>query len=585
MSLSPTRSRAPRLVATVLGFSFGVIVVVLAAVFVVLSWQARGRLTAAVTENLELSQQRFGNVEARRKRERLAQAATLAESPTLKAAVDTYQSEDRAGGPRDQLIDTVRGELIKVQRVTDVAALSVTDARGHVISAVGPLAADWLAGTVVEPRTWTDADPVETAMRVGSRVYLATVVPFVLGSDVVGEFVLASPLDDAYARALAAEAHTDVVVLLEGRVIAGTAPTALGPALAGAGLPAGGTLDAGGDEYVVRRLSVVDGASVYAVGAVSAATRTATADAAAVLTTVGLGALLLAGLGSAWLARTLVRPIDELRARLADMARERRFDDPLVATGTSRELDDLTGTFDSLRHAIKSAEAEAEASYLGVIGALAAALDARDRYTAGHSERVSALSVVVGRELGLASRELDMLRLGALLHDIGKIGVPDAVLRKPGTLSDEEFAQIERHPAIGATILAPLRLPPEVLQIVELHHEQPDGNGYPHRLRGSQIPMLASIVHGADAFDAITSARAYRPGRPVADAIAELTKHAGSGFDLVVMRVLTSLPMATLEASLHQPVLPHEMAADGPGSVVLPFRALAAQSARRSVGR
>ena len=206
---------------------------------------------------------------------------------------------------------------------------------------------------------------------------------------------------------------------------------------------------------------------------------------------VGVGALLLAGLGSLWLARTLARPLDELTGRLARMARERRFDEPLVPLGGSRELDALTETFDSLRHAIKAAEAEAETSYLGVIGSLAAALDARDRYTAGHSERVADLSVVVGRELGLSVGELDMLRLGALLHDIGKIGVPDAVLRKPGTLTDEEFAQIERHPTIGATILAPLRLQPEVLAIVELHHEQPDGRGYPHGLRGEQIPRFA----------------------------------------------------------------------------------------------
>ena len=577
-------SRAPRLVAKALGFSFGVIVLVLAAVFVVLSWQARARLTTAVTANLELSQQRFGDAESRRQRDRLAQAAMLAENPTLKAAVDTFQAEGRAGGPLDQLTGTVHGELAKVQRVTGVPALSVTDGRGRVISTVGPLASDWPAGVMVPPRAWATLDPIEAVVRAGARVYLTTVAPLVLGDDVVGEFLLAAPLDDAYARDLAADANTDVAVVLDGVVVAGSGAPGLGAALAAAGLPAAATLDVHGDEYVVRRLSLVDHVAVYAIGSLGTATRAATADAATVLAVVGLGALLLAGLGSAWLARTLVRPIDELTNRLARMARERRFDEPLAVIGASRELDDLTGTFDSLRRAITSAEAEAEASYLGVIGALAAALDARDRYTAGHSERVAALSVVIGRELALPQQELDMLRLGALLHDLGKIGVPDAVLRKPGTLTDEEFALIEQHPAIGARILEPLRLPPEVLAIVELHHEQPDGHGYPRGLRGPEIPRLAAIVHGADAFDAITSARAYRPGRPVADALTELAKHAGTGFDPDVVRVLTSLPVATLDASLHLPV----PSADGAGAaahVVLPFRALAATSARRAVGR
>ena len=577
-------SRAPRLVAKVLGFSFGVIVLVLAAVFVVLSWQARARLTTAVTANLELSQRRFGDAESRRQRDRLAQAAMLAENPTLKAAVDTFQAEGRAGGPLDQLTGTVHGELAKVQRVTGVPALSVTDGRGRVISTVGPLASDWPAGVMVPPRAWTTLDPIEAVVRAGARVYLTTVAPLVLGDDVVGEFLLAAPLDDAYARDLAADANTDVAVVLDGVVVAGSGAPGLGAALAAAGLPAAATLDVHGDEYVVRRLSLVDHVAVYAIGSLGTATRAATADAATVLAVVGLGALLLAGLGSAWLARMLVRPIDELTGRLARMARERRFDEPLAVIGASRELDDLTGTFDSLRRAITSAEAEAEASYLGVIGALAAALDARDRYTAGHSERVAALSVVIGRELALPQQELDMLRLGALLHDIGKIGVPDAVLRKPGTLTDEEFALIEQHPAIGARILEPLRLPPEVLAIVELHHEQPDGHGYPRGLRGPEIPRLAAIVHGADAFDAITSARAYRPGRPVADALTELAKHAGTGFDPDVVRVLTSLPVATLDASLHLPV-PSADGAVAAAHVVLPFRALAATSARRAVGR
>ena len=234
--------------AKVRGFSFGVIVLVLAAVFLVLSWQARARLTEAVTANLELSQQRFGDAEARRQRDRLAQAAMLAESPTLKAAVNTFEAEGRAGGPLDQLTATVRGELAKVQRVTDVPALSVTDARGRVISTVGPVAADWPAGLMVPPRAWPRPDPVEAVIRAGARAYLTTVAPLVFGDDVVGEFLLAAPLDDAYARDLAADANTDVAVLVDDAVVAGSGAPGLGAALAAAGLPAAGTVDVHGSE-------------------------------------------------------------------------------------------------------------------------------------------------------------------------------------------------------------------------------------------------------------------------------------------------------------------------------------------------
>ena len=579
-------SRAPRLVTRVLAFSFVAIAGVLATVFLVFTWQARSRFTALVTSSLETSQQRVGEVEARRQRERLVQVAMLVENPTLKATIDTYQSERDDGAPAAQLVGTLRGELAKMQRAMGVPVLAVTDASGRIVAAVGPLADEWTAGTVVAPRLWLRPDPIDAVVARGTRTYLATVVPLVLHLDVVGEFVLAAPLDDDYARALAADAHADVAVLYGGTVIGASVPVRIRAALERATLADRGAVLLDGDEYVVQRLSAVDGAAVYALGSIGAATRTTLTEAAAALALVGLGAVLLAAVGSIWLARTLARPIDELTTTVARMARERQFQGALVRAGAVRELDELTDVFNALRASVQAAEAESEATYLGVIGTLAAALDARDRYTAGHSERVAELSVTLGRQLGLHDPDLDTLRIGALLHDIGKIGVPDAVLRKPGRLTDEEFAQIELHPTIGARILKPLRFLPEVIAIVELHHEQPDGSGYPLGLAGDAIPFMAAIVHVADAFDAITSARAYRPGRPVADAIAELRRCAGTGFAPAVVQALTALPLATLDASTRAS---GERFIDGvsrTNGAVLPFRVqLGTGGARHSVGR
>ena len=585
MSSDPRhRPRPLPLFTRILGITFAVIALVLTAAFLMLSWQARERLTQGVVSGLELSQRRFGESEVRRKRDRLAQAAVIVELPTLKAAVDTYQSERRAGETGGQLEATVASELEKVQRALEVPALSVTDARGRIIAAVGPLAADWQRGTTIAPRAWSGADPVEAAIDRGSRVYLTTVVPLVLGMEVVGEVLMASPLDEAYARALAIEAGTDVVVLLGSRVLSGTLSTKLGDAIAAASRPEAATLRTDDDEFVVRRLTLVDDATVFAVASVGSAARAAVADMAWLVGLISIGSLLLAAAGSAWLARTLSRPIADLTANLARMAHERRFDDVLAPAGASRELDQLTETFDALRQSVRAAETEAETSYLGVIGALATALDARDRYTAGHSERVATLAVTVGKGLGLADRELDMLRLGALLHDIGKIGVPDAVLRKAGRLTDEEFAQIQLHPTIGARILQPLRLPAEVIAVVELHHERPDGQGYPHGLPDERIPRLAAIVHGADAFDAITSARSYRPGRPVAAALDELRRHAGTGFSLEVVQAITSLPLPALEAATGSGS-PLDAGPAGRSAEIVPFRALATSATRRSQGR
>jgi putative nucleotidyltransferase with HDIG domain len=262
----------------------------------------------------------------------------------------------------------------------------------------------------------------------------------------------------------------------------------------------------------------------------------------------------LAGLGSAWLALTLARPVGDLTSSLAQMTAARDLTQPLKRSGASREFDELADSIDALRASLSKAESESEETYLGVIGTLANALDARDPYTAGHSIRVANLSVAMGRHMQLPEADIEALRLGALLHDIGKIGVSDTVLRKPGKLTAEEYEEIKLHPTLGARILKPLRILSAQVAIVELHHERPDGRGYPHGLRGEEIPLAARIVHVADAFDAMTSARAYRAGRPVADALAELVRCVGTDFDQAAVHAVASLPTVTLtKCSLDRP--------------------------------
>jgi putative nucleotidyltransferase with HDIG domain len=162
---------------------------------------------------------------------------------------------------------------------------------------------------------------------------------------------------------------------------------------------------------------------------------------------------------------------------------------------------------------------------------------------------VSVLSVAIGRTLALSADDLEVLRLGALLHDIGKIGVPDDILRKPGGLTAAEFDAIKQHPVLGARILRSVPFLAQHIPIVELHHERPDGRGYPNGLRGDDIPLAARIVHVADAYDAMTSARAYRGARPSGDALRELWRCAGTEFHAEIVGALaTALPGVTSEA-------------------------------------
>jgi HD-GYP domain-containing protein (c-di-GMP phosphodiesterase class II) len=159
-------------------------------------------------------------------------------------------------------------------------------------------------------------------------------------------------------------------------------------------------------------------------------------------------------------------------------------------------------------------------------------LEAKDPYTRGHSRRVAAYAQATGKVMGLSGRLIEQLTLGGELHDIGKIGTRDAVLHKPGPLTDEEFAEIRLHTTAGEAMLSPLREDhPEVLNIVRWHHERMDGQGFPDKLRSIDIPLTARIVSAVDAYDAMTTTRAYRSHLDPKIAIEELSRCKGSQFD------------------------------------------------------
>ncbi len=171
------------------------------------------------------------------------------------------------------------------------------------------------------------------------------------------------------------------------------------------------------------------------------------------------------------------------------------------------------------------------ASFLNAIRALAYALEAKDEYTSGHSQRVADVSVAIARELGLPQESIDKITLAGLVHDIGKMGVRESVLNKPGRLTIEEFQQIQKHPEIGERILSPIAGDEEILNFVRNHHERYDGTGYPDRLKGAQIPLGARILAISDAYEAMTSERPYRKAMSNKAALAEIECGKGTQFD------------------------------------------------------
>ncbi len=166
-----------------------------------------------------------------------------------------------------------------------------------------------------------------------------------------------------------------------------------------------------------------------------------------------------------------------------------------------------------------------------VVIAMALAIESRDPYTGGHVERVTAYALLLGERMGMSAADLTTLRLGGLLHDIGKIAVPDAILRKPLPLTDQEIALVNPHPVVGYEIVSRIPQLAKTKPVVRWHHERFDGKGYPDGLKGEELPLLARVAAIADAFDAMTSDRPYRLGLSIQDAIAEVKKNSGTQFD------------------------------------------------------
>ena len=180
---------------------------------------------------------------------------------------------------------------------------------------------------------------------------------------------------------------------------------------------------------------------------------------------------------------------------------------------------------------LKDANEKLEKAYMESIETLRFTVEAKDSYTRGHSDRVSEYSVLIGKKLELSDEDINTLKIGGLFHDIGKIGVPDSILLKDAKLTDDEYSEIKNHPTIGAHILSNATIFSNVLPIVKHHHERYDGNGYPGKLKGEDIPYLARITAIADSFDAMTSKRTYRNSLPLDAVKSEIERCKGSQFD------------------------------------------------------
>ncbi len=251
-------------------------------------------------------------------------------------------------------------------------------------------------------------------------------------------------------------------------------------------------------------------------------------------------ALLLALVFGTFFATRISRPIRALALRSHEIA-QGNYQQRVEATGPDevRELADnfniMSAEIERAIESLKQAAAENHQLFVNSVRMLAAAIDAKDPYTRGHSERVARFSIAIGKQLDLPKRELQNLRVSALLHDVGKIGIDDRILRKPGALTDDEFAVMKTHPQKGSVIMGGMSQLIDIIPGMKYHHEKWAGGGYPEGLQGEQIPMQARIVAVADTFDAMTTNRPYQRAMPLSYVVERIRGFGGTRFDPVVV--------------------------------------------------
>ena len=217
-----------------------------------------------------------------------------------------------------------------------------------------------------------------------------------------------------------------------------------------------------------------------------------------------------------------------------------------------RHMIDLDQLQRNLAQEVEKKTKENQILFLHIVSSLAAAIDAKDKYTNGHSSRVAEYSREMARRFGYSEEKMREIYMMGLLHDVGKIGVPDAVINKPGKLTDEEFALIKKHPSLGARILGNIEESPRLANGARWHHERYDGKGYPDGLKATDIPEEARIIAVADSYDAMTSCRSYRKVMPQEVVRGEIEKGIGTQFDPTFAKIMLTMMDEDTEYSLRE---------------------------------
>ncbi len=510
--------------------SFVPMCLTLAASFFATNAVVRKKIEDGLKQSFQKTETALESVNADHDRRTGQLIAVLSESAGLKAGIGLLREIPQNDKARPQITTTIEEQLRDLQAVLQYDFLAIEDPSGEPVAAVieGQAGTSKLASLPI-------SGSASRLIQLDGALYETTTVPINLETENVGSLIVGRKFDVKSINPLGHAA-----LLYRGKLVASTFPASSGASLerqlqiACRDWKAGCEIKNAGEEFLVlgmNRAHLGAGYQLVSFQSLDAAMRAFTRGFNVVFLLIGTCGI-MAGLAlSAIVSRSVSKPLMNLIAHLKESQQAGRLRSNFPVNSATREVNLLAESFNGAARAIGESQQRLDRAYLEFIETMANALDARDPYTAGHSQRVGVLSRAIASAMHLPPKEIDQIQTGAELHDIGKIGVPDAVLQKPGRLTDEEFGLIQLHPQIGKRILQRVKGFEDYLPIVELHHEDHDGRGYPYALKGDEIPIGARIVHVADAYDAMISDRAYRKAMPRERVLEILRSCSGTQFD------------------------------------------------------
>jgi putative nucleotidyltransferase with HDIG domain len=452
----------------------------------------------------------------------------VAENPSLKAGLQLLLAEPKSGAARL----TVEDQLREIAATLRFDFLLISNSDGLPLAGVVRIDDQLVAMDIGRMKP-----PRQGFFSLGGNAFQVNSFPIDVNDENIGLLSIGEYFD-------LSQFSTPTILAHNGNVLRSSIPSATSAdvesALRGCGEQAECETRLGGETYLTLASDSInfgDGYTLRSLQSVDAVSGPVQGVVRKVFLTASLGALLAAAALSLFSSRSIVRPIAAVVSRLRESEKTGILPAFQTNPATIHEIRELTESFNRAAFSVRESRENLQQAYLEFTGSLASTLDARDDYTAGHSRRVSEYSCAIAEVMNISGQDLEIIRVGALLHDIGKIGVMDSILRKPAKLTAEEMRMLQQHPSIGRRILEGVRGFQSYLSIVELHHENWDGSGYPLHLSDVKVPLCARIVHVADAYDAMTSARPYRSALSHEQAIRELQRCAGTQFDAEIVRV------------------------------------------------